>query len=277
MNLPAASHENEIKADSADVGFSLPQLPKSPIIFEIRTSVLLASFAKFNGPQPAEKSPTLADVPNEYYLQLRARGVDILYLLGVWQTGITGLEVSKQRLGADAVFLAVSSPFAIHSFHVHGDLGGDEGLKVAKQRANRAGLRVMIDFVPNHVATDHPYVLLSCLHSQSDIHAINPRLCSWVTAEPWLLVQGTPAEAERFPKRYFKRVYSQAAPDGTVSEVTRYIAHGRDMYSADGWADTAQLNYWSSDLRKRMKQMLFWYGTRTPRRTLHLCKARSQH
>jgi hypothetical protein len=50
---------------------------------------------------------------------------------------------------------AASSPFAIQAFHVHTDFGGNEALARLKQRANRAGLRLMIDFVPNHVAKDH--------------------------------------------------------------------------------------------------------------------------
>jgi len=84
------------------------------------------------------------------------------------------MSVEKLRAeGATPAQLAdaASSPFAIQAFHVHTDFGGNEALARLKQRANRAGLRLMIDFVPNHVAKDHRCVDCASL----------PRLCAWFT------------------------------------------------------------------------------------------------
>jgi glycosidase len=99
---------------------------------------------------------TLADVPGSWLADLRGNGVDIVYVLGVWQTGAAGLAVSQQRVTPPE--LAVSSPFAITDYSVHTALGGDAALRTLKARANAYGLRVLVDFVPNHVARDHKCV-----------------------------------------------------------------------------------------------------------------------
>lgn len=43
---------------------------------------------------------------------------------------------------------------------------------------------------------------------------------------------------------------------GSGSTYTLYIAHGREMHSASGWADTAQLNYRHPELRRIMASLL---------------------
>ena len=37
-------------------------------------------------------------------------------------------------------------------------LGGDEGLARLRERLRELGLRLLLDFVPNHMALDHPWV-----------------------------------------------------------------------------------------------------------------------
>ena len=130
----------------------------APALFEVRASVLVASLWG--------ERPTLADVPTAYFADLAGAGFEILYLLGVWQTGEAGLQHSvakitawleqraaakaaataggkeggdaagtattHEQFEADAKALAVSSPFAITDYVVHADLGGDEALRVFK-------------------------------------------------------------------------------------------------------------------------------------------------
>jgi hypothetical protein len=60
-------------------------------------------------------------------------------------------------------------------------------------------MRLMLDFVGNHVAVDHP----------------------WVTQKPHLFVQGTEEELAANPANYFK-------------VGTAIVAHGRDSMF-DGW------------------------------------------
>ena len=50
------------------------------------------------------------------------------------------------------------SCFAIRAYDVHDDFGGDEALARLRARLDERGLRLMLDFVPNHTAPDHPWV-----------------------------------------------------------------------------------------------------------------------
>lgn len=199
----------------------------APVLYEVRASVLVdtvaaASLAASGGERAAA---TLADVPAAYWLDLRRTGFDIVYLLGVWTTGAAGLQHSIDKLG-DAT--AVSSPFAVTDYHVDPALGGDAALRALRTRAHAAGLRVLLDFVPNHVARDH----------------------RWTWEKPWLFVQGSEADAARHRGRFF-----EVALPPPLAPV--WLAHGRDPHSG-GWADTAQLNYRHPQLRGLMKAILVW-------------------
>ena len=50
------------------------------------------------------------------------------------------------------------SGFAITGYTVHADLGGDAALARLRERLRERGLRLMLDFVPNHTGLDHPWV-----------------------------------------------------------------------------------------------------------------------
>lgn len=234
----------------------------SPVLYEVRAITLCdAVTAVFSANEDAEQTPlsarrraTLADVPLSYFVDLRRTGIDVVYLLGVWTTGQAGLQHSIEKLGPDHADTAVSSPFAITQYHVAPELGGDEALRGFKTVANTAGLRVMVDFVPNHLAIDH----------------------RWTSEKPWLLVQGSDADAARHPDRYFKfsvpsSAASSDAPTATTEAATTapqtsaqsaagasvWLAHGRDPHSG-GWRDTVQLNYRHPQLRALMKSILLW-------------------
>jgi glycosidase len=50
------------------------------------------------------------------------------------------------------------SCFAIRDYRVHQDFGGDPALARLRERMRARGLRLMLDFVPNHMAPDHDWV-----------------------------------------------------------------------------------------------------------------------
>ena len=95
-------------------------------------------------------------------------GFDLVWFLGVWQTGEAARAVSRVeprlagRVPARPARLPRGgrrgSPFAVRDYHVHADFGGDEALARLRERLRGRGLRLMLDFVPNHVAPDHPWV-----------------------------------------------------------------------------------------------------------------------
>jgi hypothetical protein len=89
-----------------------------------------------------------------------------------------------------------------------------------RQRLQQRGLKLMLDFVPNHMAPDHP----------------------WVDAHPDYFVQGSESDLARAPQNYC-RVHTKNGP--------LVLAYGRDPYF-DGWPDTLQLNYGNPDVQQAM-------------------------
>jgi len=103
------------------------------------------------------------------------------------------------------------SGFAITGYSVHPGLGGDEALKRLRERLQKRGLKLMLDFVPNHMAPDHP----------------------WVNDHPDYFVAGTANDLEKNPQNYIR--IKQGKSD-------LIFAYGRDPYFS-GWVDTLQLDY----------------------------------
>lgn len=220
-----------MSAQFAVAAASLPPLPRNPVLYQIRASVLLEQLSS-SLHDTIQHACTLADVPLSWFNDLRFNSVDAIYLLGVWQTGAAGLEYSVGRAGAGN---AISSPFAISEWAIHAEVGGEDALKLFKYKANACGMRVVIDFVPNHTGVDHV----------------------WTRSSPSLYVCGTPADAARQPDRYFQ----VTADDGS----TVYIHHGMHVMG-DGpdvcvWGDTAQLDWGSAATHSRMNDVLMSIAT----------------
>jgi len=190
--------------------------PRYPSLFQINTRVRLSELTATLG-RPA----TLDDVTDAELDQLAHDGFDLVWFLGVWQTGEAARRVSATNPEWLAEYHRVlpdvrdadicGSCFAIRDYHVHADFGGDAALARLRERLRRRGLRLVLDFVPNHVAPDH----------------------RWVEERPDFFVEGTDAQLAAEPQNY-RRLET---PGGS-----RILAYGRDPYFA-GWPDTLQLNY----------------------------------
>ena len=190
--------------------------PRYPSLFQINTRVWLTELSKSVG-----RKATLDDVPDDQLDRLAALGFDWIWLLSVWQTGPAAQQISRKNLDWRHEFQETlpdlqdediaGSGFAIAGYTVHPELGGDAALARMRQRLRDRGLRLMLDFVPNHTAPDHP----------------------WVDEHPEYYVAGTEADLANAPHNY-RRLRTR---DGE-----RVVAFGRDPYFA-GWPDTLQLDY----------------------------------
>lgn len=193
--------------------------PEHPVIYEINTWVWLQELGRQYG-----RPFTLATVPAEVWDRIAAGGFDAVWLMGVWERSPAGIRISMENPGlledfkrALPDFAAednVGSPYCIRRYVVDPHLGGPEGLAAARAILRAHGLRLILDFVPNHVAPDHP----------------------WATAHPEYFIQGSEREAEEDPASFMKIGASA-------------FARGRDPYYP-AWPDVLQLNAFDPGLRQ---------------------------
>jgi glycosidase len=138
-------------------------LPRYPSLYQINTRVWLTELARARG-----RRATLDDIPDAELDRVAEMGFDWVWLLSVWRTGPAGQQVSRTQPDWRREFEETlpdlreedigGSGFAITGYTVHPDLGGDAALARVRQRLQARGLRLMLDFVPNHTALDHPWV-----------------------------------------------------------------------------------------------------------------------
>jgi hypothetical protein len=91
-----------------------------------------------------------------------------VWLLGIWQTGEAGRQVSltqpewqreyRELLPDFAPADVSGSPFAVREYVVNAEFGGPKALARFRGRLAERGVRLLLDFVPNHTALDHPWV-----------------------------------------------------------------------------------------------------------------------
>jgi glycosidase len=137
--------------------------PRYPSLYQINTRVWLTELARALG-RPA----TLDDIPEAELDRLAELGFDWVWFLSVWQTGAAGQRVSRSNpewrkefeqtlpdLRAEDI---AGSGFAVTGYSVHPNLGGDASLARLRDRLRKRGLRLLLDFVPNHTGLDHPWV-----------------------------------------------------------------------------------------------------------------------
>ncbi len=200
-------------------------VPRYPLLYQVNTRVWLSALSETLG-RPAK----LDDIPDSELDRLAAMGFDWIWLLSVWQTGAAGQQVSRENAQWRREFKETlpdlreedicGSGFAITGYTVHELLGGDAALARLRERLRQRGLKLLLDFVPNHTGLDHP----------------------WVESHPEYYIVGSELDLERAPQNYT----SVKQKSGDL-----VLAYGRDPYFA-GWPDTLQLNYANSLVQDAM-------------------------
>ena len=199
--------------------------PRYPSLFQVNTRVRLAELEAVLG-RPA----TLDDITDTELDALARDGFDLVWFLGIWQTGPAGRAVSRRTptgwpstgaccpTSARRTSSAPPSPSATTTFT-------PTSAAMSRWRAcgsgcGSRGLRLVLDFVPNHVAPDHP----------------------WVDEHPEFFIEASEEQLAAQPWNY--RAFETA-------NGRRILAYGRDPYFA-GWPDTLQLNYGNPALQEAL-------------------------
>jgi hypothetical protein len=199
--------------------------PTFPSLYQINTRVWITELSERLG-----RRATLDDIPDAELDKLVSMGFDWIWLLSVWQTGKVGQQISRENPHWQKEFRDTlpdlteedipGSGFAIAAYRVSEQLGGDAALARLRKRMKERGLKLMLDFVPNHSAIDH----------------------EWVEKYPDYFIQGSEALLLQEPANYIR---VQRAGGELI------LARGRDPYFP-GWPDTLQLNYGNPALQEAM-------------------------
>src|SRR5262252_4593471 len=194
-------------------------LPRYPTLYEINTWVWLSELSTKAG-----RLVDLSSVPSAEWDAIAAYGFDAVWFMGVWERSPAGIAIANRNEGLLADFLRalpdfrsednVGSPYCVRRYVVDQHLGGPEGLAIARRELSRRGMNLMLDFVPNHVAPDHP----------------------WAAVHPEYFIRGNDENLASDPSSYIK-------VKGTV------CACGRDPYFPP-WPDVLQLNAFDAGHRQ---------------------------
>ena len=199
--------------------------PSYPTIYEINTWVWLAELSS-----RYDAAIDLVTVPAAEWDAIAAFGLDSVWLMGVWERSPAGIAIANRNQSLLNDFRRalpdfrpednVGSPYCVRSYAVDGHLGGPAGLAAARSELARRGMRLVLDWVPNHVAPDH----------------------RWVSEHPEYFIQGSPDEARQERNAFVKIA-------GTV------YACGKDPYFP-AWPDVLQINAFQPGLRQAVTETL---------------------
>lgn len=197
------------------------RLPKRPTIYEINTAVWLRRLGTDQGRDPLR----LDEVPAETWDELATLHIDAVWLMGVGQRSPAGRELAladSRRMASMREALpdlsdedVIGSPYCLREYAVDERFGGDEALAVARQELAERGIALILGFIPNHIAPDHP----------------------WLKDHPERLIRGSEHDFLANPESFIR------TPDGI-------FARGRDPHFP-AWPDVVQLNAFSPASAKR--------------------------
>jgi glycosidase len=199
--------------------------PCYPSVYEINTWVWLSELqSKY------AKNVDLGSIPAAEWDAIAALGFDAVWFMGVWERSPAGIAIANRNHQLLEDFRRtlpdfrsednVGSPYCVRRYVVDPHLGGPEGLAHARRELAKRGLKLVLDFVPNHVAPDHP----------------------WVTDHPEYFLHGSIDDLKSEPASYLNA-------GGNI------FACGRDPYFPP-WPDVLQLNVFALSLRRAVVETL---------------------
>jgi glycosidase len=203
----------------------MSQWPRNPVIYEINTFVWLSDLSK-----RYQQRISLANVPALEWDSLARAGIDVVWFQGVWQRSPEGKRISSANEMLRQDFLNalpdyeeadnLGSAYCVKRYEVDERLGGKDGLAEARRQLITRRIFLLLDFVPNHVARDNP----------------------WVIEHPEYFIHGTAKDLLAYDGAFFE----------SRGEV---IACGKDP-NFPPWQDVAQLNAFHPGYREAALNVL---------------------
>jgi glycosidase len=208
------------------------------------TYVWLSQLSKQYGREIAR----LDEIPDDALATLAARGINTLWLIGVWERSRASRSIKLLCGNADAA----ASAYSLFDYRIADSLGGDAAYTRLRDRAFHHGIRLASDMVPNHMGIDSPWVV-----EHTDWFMSRPD-----SPYPAYSFNGPDLSADsRVEIKIDDKYYTQSDAavvfrrrDNATGE-TRYIYHGNDGTSFP-WNDTAQLDYMNPAVREHVIQTI---------------------
>jgi glycosidase len=190
----------------------------------------------------------LDEIPDEELATLAHRGINSLWLIGVWERSRASKTIKQLCGNRDAV----ASAYSLFDYRIADDLGGEPAYINLRDRAYRHGIRLASDMVPNHMGIDSPWVIE---HPEWFISR-------WESPYPAYSFNGPDLSHDgrveiKIEDHYYKQTDAAVVfrrRDKATGE-TRYIYHGNDGTSFP-WNDTAQLDYLNAAVREQVIQTI---------------------
>lgn len=230
-------HEYEKFSSDQDWMPSLVMIAKNALVWLHQLSV-----------QYGKPITRLDEIPDQELDLLAERGINGLWLIGIWQRSPASEKIKQLCGNPDAA----ASAYSLFDYEIAPELGGWEALDVFRGRCMWRGIRLAADMVPNHTGIDSAWV-----RSRPDLFIGTDRcpFPSYTFNGPDL--SGDPSIGIWLEDHYYSR--SDAAVvfkrlDRRTGQV-RYIYHGNDG-TGMAWNDTAQIDFLNPEAREAVKERI---------------------
>ena len=216
----------------------------STVLIAKSTYVWLAQLSK----QYGRSIRRLDEIPDEELETLAHRGLNSLWLIGIWERSRASKTIKLLCGNTDAV----ASAYSLYDYRIADDLGGESAYINLRDRAFHKGIRLASDMVPNHMGIDSPWVVE---HPDWFIARPYPPYPAYSFEGPDLSSDGR--VEIKIEDHYFTQTDAAVVfrrRDKSSGE-TRFIYHGNDGTSFP-WNDTAQLDYLNPAVREQVIQTI---------------------
>lgn len=186
----------------------------------------------------------LDQIPNEELKEIASRNFNALWLIGIWERS----SASKRIKNLTGNTNCVSSAYSIYGYKLAENLGGRKALLNLSKRADKFGIKLACDFVPNHtgITSDllfkHPdYFIQTESKPFSNYSFTGNNLSSnkdyGIKIEDGYYSRKDAAVVFQFKEKKTGKI--------------RYIYHGNDGTNMP-WNDTAQLDLTKAKVRRAL-------------------------
>jgi hypothetical protein len=190
-----------------------------PVVYELNTAAWLFELSlKYNSPFTLGNTLVMRELGA---LKKKYTAINVIWFMGIWQKGNAGLQHDRNNPSLLSDFASIlpgfkmediiGSPYAVQDYTISKDLGTVEDFVAIRSYLQSIGIKVMLDFVPNHTALDNEW-------------AVN------------------------HPDFYINAVDAASCTTNCVTINNHHLYTGGDTYQS-GWTDTIQLNYWNVNTR----------------------------